>query len=395
MYEFGELDLSVVILINSKHIPEDVVELSLGGLIEDLDGEFSELIIIEISLFLFIVFVKVDLQLIPDGVNEGELLFRYTCRVCIFLFYRGPRINIVSKVFSDEVNELLESDESILISVKFSEDELEIFSSGFELDEITSFKDESDKLFKGDLFGGPNFAVGWLVSSVEKNFNEVDREDDGNELFESAVIIILLQKSEVSIDYVWNFIFVKFEDLLQDGSDLFNFENQIFVGIISEENISQLVNNDSDESIESIKIFVFQQKLFVFWQDRLSRFLNFEWFSQNGGKGSEVISQEEEINLVGDPSVFVKIDLREKNIDDILRSFKLDVLKGNVESFSKFYLTHDSLRTFLIELLSVESLNSHLTEMLLDTEVSQFIISDAFVVIAIVSENVSSDVLEF
>ena len=160
MYEFGELDLSVVILINSEHIPEDVVELSLGGLIEDLDGEFSELIIIEISLFLFIVFVKVDLQLIPDGVNEGELLFRYTCRVCIFLFYRGPRINIVSKVFSDEVNELLESDESILISVKFSEDELEIFSSGFELDEITSFKDESDKLFKGDLFGGPNFAVG-------------------------------------------------------------------------------------------------------------------------------------------------------------------------------------------------------------------------------------------
>ena len=395
MYEFGELDLSVVILINSEHIPEDVVELSLGGLIEDLDGEFSELIIIEISLFLFIVFVKVDLQLIPNSVNEGELLFRYTCRVCIFLFYRGPRINIVSKVFSDEVNELLESDESILISVKFSEDELEIFSSGFELDEITSFKDESDKLFKGDLFGGPNFAVGWLVSSVEKNFNEVDREDDGNELFESAVIIILLQKSEVSIDYVWNFIFVKFEDLLQDGSDLFNFENQIFVGIISEENISQLVNNDSDESIESIKIFVFQQKLFVFWQDRLTRFLNFEGFSQDGGEGSEVISQEEEINLVGDPSVFVKIDLREKNIDDILRSFKLDVLKGNVESFSKFYLTHDSLRTFLIELLSVESLNSHLTEMLFDTEVSQFIISDAFVVIAIVSENVSSDVLEF
>lgn len=160
MYEFGELYLSVVILINSEHIPEDVVELSLGGLIEDLDGEFSELIIIEISLFLFIVFVKVDLQLIPNSVNEGELLFRYTCRVCIFLFYRGPRINIVSKVFSDEVNELLESDESILISVKFSEDELEIFSSGLELNEITSFKDESDKLFKGDLLGGPNFAVG-------------------------------------------------------------------------------------------------------------------------------------------------------------------------------------------------------------------------------------------
>eukprot|EP00178_Gracilaria_changii_P011450 TRINITY_DN3262_c0_g1_i1.p1 TRINITY_DN3262_c0_g1~~TRINITY_DN3262_c0_g1_i1.p1 ORF type:complete len:168 (+),score=27.12 TRINITY_DN3262_c0_g1_i1:246-749(+) len=149
--KFGELNLFVSIRVNSEHIPENVVELSFSGLIQNFNGELFQFFIVKVTLLRLIVFVEVSFEFIPNGIDKSKLFFRYSSRVLIFFLSQSPRINTVSEIFSDEVNKLLESNETVFISIKFSENEFKIFSGRFVLDEVAPFSDKSNEFFKGNF----------------------------------------------------------------------------------------------------------------------------------------------------------------------------------------------------------------------------------------------------
>ena len=128
-----------------------------------------------------VVFIKVDLEFVPDGLYKSILFFRDALGLLwstvFFRFFRfrfGPKIKIVAEVLPDKINKLLEGDESVMISVKFLEYEDKIISTRFILDEVTSFSDEGYKLIKRYPFGFPNLAVGGFISPVEEDFDKVD-----------------------------------------------------------------------------------------------------------------------------------------------------------------------------------------------------------------------------
>ena len=128
-----------------------------------------------------VVFIKVDLEFVPDGLYKSILFFRDALGLLwstvFFRFFRfrfGPKIKIVAEVLPDKINKLLEGDESVMISVKFLKYKDKIISARFILDEVTSFSDERYKLIKRYPFGFPNLAVGGFISPVEEDFDKVD-----------------------------------------------------------------------------------------------------------------------------------------------------------------------------------------------------------------------------
>ena len=121
-----------------------------------------------------VVFIKVDLEFVPDGLYKSILFFRDALGLLwstvFFRFFRfrfGPKIKIVTEVFPDKTNKLLEGDESVMISVKFLKYKDKIISARFILDEVTSFSDEGYKLIKRYPFGFPDLTVGGFISPVE------------------------------------------------------------------------------------------------------------------------------------------------------------------------------------------------------------------------------------
>lgn len=63
-----------------------------------------------------------------------------------------------------------------------------------------------------------------------------------------------------------------------------------------------------------------------------------------------------------------------------------------VESGSELIFVHDTLGSLRVEFFSVESLDSHFSEMLLNAEVSQFVIGDVLISIPIITEDVFGDI---
>jgi hypothetical protein len=67
-----------------------------------------------------------------------------------------------------------------------------------------------------------------------------------------------------------------------------------------------------------------------------------------------------------------------------------------VQGGSELLLVHFSLvPSLIVAFLSVQSLNGHFAEVLLNAEVSQLIISDHTVVVSVISENVFNHVVNF
>jgi hypothetical protein len=70
-----------------------------------------------------------------------------------------------------------------------------------------------------------------------------------------------------------------------------------------------LVDDDPDEAVEGAQVLVLEEELFIVGQGRRGGLLDFEGLSQDGRKGSEVVPQEKEVDLIGNPSVMVKVNL--------------------------------------------------------------------------------------
>jgi hypothetical protein len=64
----------VVVPVHSEQVPENVVQLSLRGLVKDFNCEGFELRFIQIGLVGRIVFIKVLLELSPDLIDELKFL---------------------------------------------------------------------------------------------------------------------------------------------------------------------------------------------------------------------------------------------------------------------------------------------------------------------------------
>lgn len=254
-YEFREVNFFVGVRVNSEQVPEDVVKFSFSCFVQDFNDESSEFGFIEESLLALIVFIKVDLELVPNGIHEGKLFFRDVSRGSELGFGFLPEVNSIAEVFLDEVEVLLEGNEAVLVSVKLIEDPHKVFSGNFESNEEAGFSDQSYELFQRNFSGFPHIWVGIFVASLEDNFHEINRKDDGDQLFEGDALILSAHESEVGDNDVLNFIFVAVEHFLEDFSDFINFKELILVGIVTEEDCSQLVHNNADESVPGIQIF--------------------------------------------------------------------------------------------------------------------------------------------
>lgn len=81
MYKFEEVDFLVGISVDTEEVPEDIVEFSFGGFLQNLDDEASEFALLEVSLLASVVAIEVGLELIPNGLHEGQFLFGDTGEV--------------------------------------------------------------------------------------------------------------------------------------------------------------------------------------------------------------------------------------------------------------------------------------------------------------------------
>jgi hypothetical protein len=134
MYEFKEIDLFVGVGVDSEKVPENVVEFTLGGFLQHFHHESFELALNKESLFAFVVFVEVDFEFVPNGVDETVLLcgnFAW----CLHLEATAVQIDSISEVLLDEVDVLLEGNEPIVVSVQFVENILQVLLAWSDLDE--------------------------------------------------------------------------------------------------------------------------------------------------------------------------------------------------------------------------------------------------------------------
>jgi hypothetical protein len=116
-----------------------------------------------------------------------------------------------------------------------------------------------------------------------------------------------------------------------------------------------------------------------------------------GGDGgsSEVVPEELEVDLIGDPPIVVQIDHLEPAVQQFLTCLHLYVFEDVVDGVSEFLTTHDSLGALGVHLLSVPTLDGHFSEVLLGAEVGELVVGDLSVVVAVVPEDILGHIFQF
>lgn len=64
--------------------------------------------------------------------------------------------------------------------------------------------------------------------------------------------------------------------------------------------------------------------------------------------GPEIVHQEEEVDIVGDPALSPKVNLPEKRVNLLRSCFKTKIAKGVIQSDFEFFFIHQSLPCSLI-----------------------------------------------
>ena len=131
MYELFELDLFVLVGVSTEHVPEHIVQLSLSCLFQNIDNE--------------------SFKLIPDSVDKTELFLTDVLRNFFTVFRLAPEIDVITKVLSYEVDVLLESDVTVVISVKFFEDSFKISLRDLIAEEVAVSSKDDFEFSKTDL----------------------------------------------------------------------------------------------------------------------------------------------------------------------------------------------------------------------------------------------------
>lgn len=400
IYEFVELSLLVSVRINSEQVPEDVIEFSLGSLVQNFNDEASEIGIVQVSLASRVIFIEVDLQFAPDSLDEAPFFIINACwwLVISWLFFLlgfgfDLWLDAHSEVFPDEIDILSEGDETVFVSIEEREDFSEIFLGGFSLQEGASIENELDEFVEADLPALPLVRLNIPVFPVKDDRNEVDFKQNLDQLFESQALILSVGKVEVSGQDKTGFFLVQAEDVSQDGLDFVLFELLVMVEVITHEDFLELIEEKSDESIKGGELEQFLVPFLIgvdnwlwdrIWNDNLNL----------ATQRTEVVLQEEEVNFVGDPAFFAEIDFLEEQGNLLRGSTESNVAKGIIQSDSELFLIHNSLFSSRIALLPMKPLNGHFSEVLLNAEVGQLIISDVFIAVDVIPEHISGHVFE-
>ncbi len=108
----------------------------MGGFLKNFDNEGFEFLLSEESLSALIVFVEIDFEFVPNGVDEGDL-FGGDVSGGFDFEATAVQIDTVSEVFPDEVEVLLEGDEPIVVSVQLLEYIKKIFFTWSNFNERT------------------------------------------------------------------------------------------------------------------------------------------------------------------------------------------------------------------------------------------------------------------
>lgn len=153
-----EIDFLIGIRVHSEDIPEDVVKLTLSGFMQNLDNKVTKLAFHEMSLLASIIAIEVTLELIPDGLDKLQLLLSDASQVRRVL--ARAEVKPISKVLLHEIRVLSEGDESIMISIQFIEDNLEIFPARPHLDEEGVLCEERAEIIKAYLEICPFLGIG-------------------------------------------------------------------------------------------------------------------------------------------------------------------------------------------------------------------------------------------
>lgn len=317
MYEFSEIDLFVAVRVNSEQVPENVVQLSLRSFVKDFNYEGLKLFFFQVGLGSIVILIKVFFKLSPNSFDKSNFFLTDSSNVgnsICFDFLLGSKIKSISEVFFNESSILLEGNETILVSIELLENPDKVSLDWLHSNEEASVCDQINEILEADFFSFPLVSVLIFVFAFEENFNEIDRKNDGDKFFEGNVVL-LSWKIEVVLDNVSDFILVKSEDLGENGFNLVNLEDKIFVEIVVEEDSSKLIQNYSDKSIPSWEILEGEEILLIFIEDGCQFF--FMFFGLLGGKWlrSEIIPKEKEVDFVADPSVMVKVDFAEQEIN--------------------------------------------------------------------------------
>ncbi len=285
---------------------------------------------------------------------------------------------------SDEIHVLLEGDPSVSVGVNNLEDFAEQLVVGSESKEEGVISDDGGELLETE---SESCSVD-LVGSLDDDFDEEDFENDGNKFFESGELVLLGLKLEKGVNNVTDFTFVKLEDTLQDSLNFVNLKDQVLVDIVRQEDLSQLVENESNEVVQWSQSFQGQKPLVPF--------VKFSVFGEYNILTAEIILQEQEVHFVSDPTRLVEVNLAEQKVNDALRSLNVDRFQGVVQSVSEFVLVHFSLvGSLIVALLPVKSLDGHLSEVLFDTEVGEFIVAHFTVRVPVIPEDVLHHVIHF
>ena len=154
----------------------------MGGLLKNFDNEGFEFFLSEESLSALIVFVEIDFEFVPNGVDEGDL-FGGDVSGGFDFEATAVQIDTVSEVFPDEVEVLLEGDEPIVVSVQLLEYIYQILSGWLNLNEEAEFSKQLNESLKINFNGFPVSLVS--IFSLEDDFSEIDGQNEGNKFFES------------------------------------------------------------------------------------------------------------------------------------------------------------------------------------------------------------------
>jgi hypothetical protein len=174
-----------------------------------------------------------------------------------------------------------------------------------------------------------------FVLSFDDDFDEEDFQDNSDKFFKSSELIFFGFELEVSGNDISDFALIKLEDTLENGFDLIDFKDQVLVGIVHQEDFSQLIKDKSDEVIQGAESLEGQKPLVPF--------VEFSVFGEDDVLAAEVILEEEEVNLVGDPSGLVEVDFAPQEVDNALRGLDVNWFESVAQSHLELLFVHFSL----------------------------------------------------
>ena len=150
-----------------------------------------------------------------------------------------------SQVLSDEVHVLNKGDPVVTVGVDDLEDFGEEVVIGPESEEEGVIPDQINEVLETESQSAGVF----LVLSLDDNFNEEDFKNDSDKFFKGGELILSGFELEVSVNDIGDFTFIQLEDTLQDSFDFIDLKHEVLIDIILQEDLSQLIQNESHKVV--------------------------------------------------------------------------------------------------------------------------------------------------